>query len=117
MHATALIARKYELAAARGLAYEAQDLQRALQRAVNDSVRAFRDLHESGVDPAFIVEMLKVLHDAASNADHALRVTMDEASIHAEHIDLSEVRELIEKVRGEVPPLRVGENCGDRSAP
>lgn len=99
MFATAALTRKYELAAARGLAYEAQDLQRALQKAVNDSVRAFRDLHEAGVSKDFIVEMLKGLHDTASNADHPLFKTIDEASLHAEHIDLSEVRELLEQVR------------------
>jgi hypothetical protein len=96
---TSTIAQHFTRAAALGVANEATSKQGKLQRAIDDTVRAFRDLHECGVCPNYLDDCLAGLLDAASNADSDLRSDIDNAGFHAEHVDLSEAETLLEKVR------------------
>jgi len=87
-------ARRFELHAARGLASHAKERKQDLQRAVNDIARGLRALKECNPDPVRFADIAGFVIDAASEIDAACMSDIDEASEHAEPVDLTELREL-----------------------
>ena len=84
-------ARILQREAARGLAYEAEDIRQDIARALADLERALFQLKEAGVD---VKEAAATLHDEISNRDADLCKTIDAAGEWYGPLDLSELRGL-----------------------
>jgi hypothetical protein len=106
MLATRELARRYEIAVARGNAERARETKADLQRHLNDMVRALRGLLEIGTDKAFLYDTAAGLHDAATKVEAACFRDIDEAGQLAgtEGVDLSELNALIEAIANGFAP-------------
>lgn len=84
-------ARRFEIAAARGRAFDARIRKDELVGAVDDMLRALRRLEAAGVDRAYLFDTARGLHDAASNVDGVCNREIDEADLYVDPIELGEL--------------------------
>jgi hypothetical protein len=77
----------------------AKDLREDAQTAINDHVRAFRRLFEIGVNRAYLDDALRGLSDEAATIQARVWRLLNGADPYADEIDLSELRDLLAKVR------------------
>ena len=97
--ATRTAARKFELAAARGLAEEADDTKALLRHHMNMLEGTLEALVDLRVSRSEVAEALAILMDAVSNADHSCNRDIDAAGWHFDPIDLSDAKAMLDGLR------------------
>lgn len=98
MYQTAAQARRFEIQAARGLASQAHDRKRELQRAVDSAIHGLGVLAECAPDRDRMLDLVGGLIDEANRIDAQCRKDIENAGEHWAAVDLSECHALWNKV-------------------